>query len=137
MKSSELTKLRAQVVTIQEQLQLVLEAIDRLEQDPDSKEIRQVTKTGEFSLDQELRTIPDFPQIKCVHMSISKAVIRMANPEISYYDIKPEWPTVADLLSLSKKQVKELHHVGKKRAQEIIEWMEKHHLEFNREYFLT
>lgn len=138
MKSSELTKLRAQVVTIQEQLQLVLEAIDRLEQEPDFKEIRQITKTGEFRLDQELCTIPDFPiTTRDFHLRLSREVLAIQNPEVNYYDLHPTNATLRDLLSLSKGQIRGLPAIGKKKAQKVFDWMEKHHLEFNCERFLT
>lgn len=135
MDSNELRKIRAQVVTIQEQLQLVLEAIDRL--DPDSQSIQQMTKTGEFRLDQELRTIPDFPQVACVHKGITILVTQLENPGMCSYEIPFHWPTVEELLSLSETQVKRIRYVGKKRAKEIIAWVKKHDLEFNGQYFLV
>lgn len=135
--SPELMKLRAQVVAIQGQLQEVLEAIDRLEVDPVPTEVHEMTTTGEFSLDQELRTIPDFPQIRCVHTSISRVAIMSANPGINYYDVHTTWPTVEDLLSLSKPQIYQARFVGKKRAEDIFEWMEKHGLKFKCERYLV
>lgn len=126
----ELKALRIQVEEAQRQLNLVLNKIDVLDkmitQGQASDGSEESSNVIDFS--RPLRTIPDFPQHRTLHLAIIEALKRKDKSYESKMGWK--WATVDDLLKLSESELLESHSMGKFRVKIITDWMESNGLEF-------
>lgn len=126
----ELKALRNQVEEVQRQLNLILDKIDVLDKMVTQGQVSDSSESFSNVIDfsRPLRTIPDFPQYRTIHLAIINALIR----KDSSYESKLgwKWATVDDLLKLSESELLESHSIGKVRLKIITDWMESNGLEF-------
>lgn len=127
---NELEVLRIQVEEVQRQLQMILEQIYRLENKDTQNQNEENNRefSSGISLSRELRTIPDFPNMRSIMIAIKKALYRRK----IFNEFEDDWkcPTVDDLLKLSEVELLASDSMGKGRLKKVTDWMKKYGFEF-------